>query len=157
MKRFYMWIVICAIVALITIVSWSHRVIAAVKSASTDGEATVYVMGKFSEAFDVAYRGRLNPGARNKSSGTTLSILLIGQDVPGPGVSIGLAGDPSHMHTVHPFTYAVYPNAFTSPTSNSTPNHMGWETLYWRPFRLFGLSLLAMRFLVQHVRSLLAG
>lgn len=64
----------------------AHPAIAAVKSASSDGEATVYLMGKFSTDFDVVYRAALKPAGHNKSW-SSLSILLVGTQIPGPGAS----------------------------------------------------------------------
>jgi len=81
---------------------------AAVKSVSTDGEATVYLAGNFAKPFDLTYRAVLKPGSRNKSW-STLSILLVGSQTPGPGASVGLASDPEHR-SVSPFTYVVFPN-----------------------------------------------
>lgn len=83
---------------------------AAVTSASPDGEATVYLLGDFSGNFDIVYRGTLKPGPANKSW-STLSILLVGSRIPGPGVSVGLAEVPSHRGAIKPFTYVVYPGA----------------------------------------------
>jgi hypothetical protein len=83
--------------------------VAAVKSASSDGEATVYLSGAFSTDFDVAYRAVLKPGAHNQSW-SSLSILLVGSKIPGPGASVGVASDPSHHGSITSFTYVVYPN-----------------------------------------------
>ena len=93
----------------IALVSSTLIASAAVKSVSSDGEATVYLGGNFSGDFDVAYRAVLKPGTHNKSW-STLSILLVGRKIPGPGVSIGLSSNGSHSRAVAPFTYVVYPN-----------------------------------------------
>lgn len=82
---------------------------AAVKSASSDGEATVYLMADFSEDFDVAYRVALKPGSHNKSW-SSLSILLVGHQIPGAGASVGVISDPPHHTPIQPFTYVTYPN-----------------------------------------------
>ena len=61
------------------------RLLAAnVKSASSDGEATVYLLDKFSADFDLAYRAVLKP-AVPRQSWSSLSILLVGSQIPGPG------------------------------------------------------------------------
>ncbi len=98
-----------ATVGVFCLVAMSSATIArgAVQSASTDGEATVYLTGKFTSTFDIAYRARLNPGAQNKSW-STLSILLVGSKIPGPGVSVGLSSDPKHR-APQPFTYVIFP------------------------------------------------
>jgi hypothetical protein len=93
--------------------STSHPAKAAIQSASTDGEATVYITNKFTRDFDIAYRAVLTPGAKNKSW-TTLSMLLVGSRLPGPGATVGLAtGDPKIRHP-HPFVYVVYPGSMHS-------------------------------------------
>ncbi len=81
---------------------------AKVKSASTDGEATVYLTGKSDADFDVAYRALRKAGSDNKSC-STLSMLLVGSRIPGTGASVGVASDPEHPG-VAPFTYVVFPN-----------------------------------------------
>lgn len=91
----------------------------AVKSVSPDGEATVYSMGEFSAAFDVAYRAVLRPSARN-NSWSTLSILLVGSQIPGPGASVGVASAPPHHRPLRPFTYVVYPGLKDDYESYST-------------------------------------
>lgn len=82
----------------------------AVKAASSDGEATVYLSGPFSSDFDIAFLAVLRPGGHNKSW-SMVSVLLIGSAVPGPGVSVGLASASAHNRSIHPFTYVVYPSA----------------------------------------------
>jgi len=90
----------------------------AVKAVSTDGEATVYLAGDFSGAFDVAYNATLLEAPKNKGwSG--VSLLLVGAVIPGPGISIGLStGDPSERK-VYAFTSAV--DTHGHQTYNSTP------------------------------------
>ena len=97
----------------------AHATVAAVKSASSDGEATVYLKGKFSRDFDVAYRAILKPAAHN-NSWSSLSILLVGSQMPGPGASVGVASDPSHHTSVQAFTYVVYPSIKDNYESHST-------------------------------------
>jgi hypothetical protein len=82
---------------------------AAVKSASSDGEATVYLMADFTKSFDIAYRVTLKPAAHNKSW-SSVSILLVGRQIPGAGASLGIISDPPSHTLVHSFTYVVYPN-----------------------------------------------
>ena len=89
------------------LLSFSHAARSAVKSASTDGEATIYIAGNFTSDFDLAYRAVLKPGTRNKSW-TSLGILLLGSQIPGPGAFFGLSGDPKH-HSVTPYTYVNFP------------------------------------------------
>jgi hypothetical protein len=101
-----------ALAICVAVVSMSHGALGAVKSVSTDGEATIYATGEFSKAFDVAYRAVLKPGSHN-TSWSTLSILLIGSRIPGPGASVGVATDASHPGAVTPFTYVAYPNLQT--------------------------------------------
>jgi len=48
---------------------------AAVTSASTDGEATVYIAGHFSSNFDVAYNAALSEAPPNKGR-SGVSLLL---------------------------------------------------------------------------------
>ncbi len=95
---------------------------AAVTSASTDGEATVYITGDFSRDFDVAYNAVLREAPRNKGwSG--VSLLLVGTVIPGPGVSIGLStGDPSE-HEIYAFTSVV--DAHGHESYNNTPATCG--------------------------------
>lgn len=97
------WLVTCVVSVLM-----SQIAVAAVKPASPDGEATVYLLGKFSEDFDVAYRAVLKPAIHNKSW-SSLSILLVGSQIPGPGASVGLASTPPSGVSTRPFTYVVYP------------------------------------------------
>ena len=97
----------------------AHATLATVKSASSDGETTVYLKGKFSSDFDVAYRATLRPAAHNKSW-STLSILLVGSQIPGPGASVGVASDPTRHGSVRAFTYVVYPSLKDSYESHST-------------------------------------
>lgn len=94
----------------VTYAAVASGVAAAVKSASSDGEATVYVTGTFSKDFDLAYRAVLKPGSRNKSW-STLSILLVGNQIPGPGATVGLVSNTPSSRTLRPFTYVIYPNA----------------------------------------------
>jgi len=96
-------------VVCIAVMLTAHVSAAAVKPASTDGEATVYVAGKFSADFDVAYRAVLKPAPHNKSW-STLSILLIGRQIPGPGASVGLVSGASPARMLHAFTDVVYPH-----------------------------------------------
>ena len=79
----------------------------AVKPVSPDGEATIYLNGAFSSNFDLAYRAVLKPGSSNRSW-TSLSILLVGRKIPGPGVSVGLISDPPRRGVVSAFTYTIY-------------------------------------------------
>lgn len=95
--------------ALIVMALSLHAAQATVKPVSTDGEATVYLMGDFSGRFDVAYRAALSARPRNKSW-STLSLLLIGRRIPGPGASVGLMRDASHGNALRAFTDVVYPN-----------------------------------------------
>jgi len=97
-----------AVVICIALSSTARVTIASVKAASSDGEATVYLAGSFSAEFDVAYRAVLKPGDHNKSW-STLSILLVGRQIPGPGASVGLVSDASHPRA-RPFTNVVYSN-----------------------------------------------
>ncbi len=80
---------------------------AAVKSVSTDGEATVYLMGNFSGTFDVAYSASLALAAHNKSW-SALTILLVGTIIPCPGASIGLASGYPNARTLTAFTDVTY-------------------------------------------------
>jgi hypothetical protein len=97
-----------AFATLLCLLALPNAARAVVKSASSDGEATVYLWGKFSANFDVAYKAILKPGLDNKSW-SSLSILLVGSRIPGPGVSVGLSSE-AHHRTVRPFTYAVFPD-----------------------------------------------
>lgn len=94
--------------ALLVLSASTVRADSAVRSASPDGEATVYVLGNFSGGFDVAYRAVLRPAARN-ASWATLGILLVGSRIPGPGASVGVAADPPRRSVPHAFTYVIYP------------------------------------------------
>ncbi|MGB6738878.1 MAG: hypothetical protein WBD57_13655 [Candidatus Cybelea sp.] len=96
--------VLCGAIGVFT----THATAADVKSASSDGEATVYLLDNFSADFDLAYRAVLKPAAHNKSW-SSLSILLVGSQIPGPGASVGVASDPPHHAAARPFTYVVYP------------------------------------------------
>jgi hypothetical protein len=92
----------------------------AVTPVSTDGEATVYLKGDFTGAFDLTYRAALVPSPQNKSW-TVLGIMLLGTKNPGPGVEIGLSnGDPSEtiITAFTSFTDANGKNVWkTVPTS----------------------------------------
>ncbi len=117
--RFRVVLLVILIAASVAIFTF-HAAKAAVKSASSDGEATVYMIDGFTQDFDVAYRAVLKPGAKNRSW-TTLSMLLVGSRIPGPGATVGLAtGDPK-FRDPHPFVYVVYPdstNAFHNFKTN---------------------------------------
>lgn len=104
-----MWRITLALIGLSVTVAITLPYVAegAVKSASTDGEATVYLAGNFTANFDVAYRAVLKPGPRNKSW-TSLGILLVGTQIPGPGAFVGLSSDPK-THAVTPYTYVDFP------------------------------------------------
>ena len=97
----------------------SHVASAAVQSASTDGEATVYLTGAFAKPFDVAYRAILKPGTHN-GSWSSISLLLIGARLPGQSVSIGLSSDPQSNRQTRPFTLVVYPDL--------TAHYQKWDT-----------------------------
>jgi hypothetical protein len=111
---------ICFVISWVVATSTPHAAVAAVKSASSDGEATVYVIDKFSKDFDIAYRAVLKPGNRNKSW-STLSILLVGSRIPGPGATVGLVSDIPNSRALRAFTYVVYPNS-TYKYQNYTKN-----------------------------------
>jgi hypothetical protein len=83
--------------------------VAAVKTVSTDGEATVYLGGDFSTSFDIAYKARLIPGPRN-ASWTTVSIMLIGRKIPGPAISVGLASAGRNGRGLSGFTLVTDPS-----------------------------------------------
>ncbi len=74
-----------------------------VKPVSSDGEATVYLPGNFSGAFDLAYKATLAKMRENRGF-SWLSVLLIGKAVPGPGVSVGLANGDPNGRTISAFT-----------------------------------------------------
>lgn len=85
-----------------------------VKPVSPDGEATVYLAGDFSGDFEIAYRARLAPAPHNKSW-STLSVLLVGRVIPGPGASVGIAnGVPSGgvLSTFSDVTFADGKNSY---------------------------------------------
>lgn len=98
-----------ALIVLGVLVLSTRDAMSAVKSASSDGEATAYLLGPFSSEFDIAYRAVLKPGAHNKSW-STLSMLLVGSRIPGPGASVGLASTPPHQRSARPFSYVNYPD-----------------------------------------------
>src|SRR5271163_41417 len=80
----------------------------AATALSTDGEATVYLMGDFTSDFDLRYRATLSASVSNRSW-STIGIMLLGRANPGRSVEIGLAnGDPDGQ-TVVAFTSARYP------------------------------------------------
>lgn len=58
MRRFVRIFVLCFNIFGVIVVT-AHASSAAVKSASPDGEATIYLEGKFANEFDVAYRAIL--------------------------------------------------------------------------------------------------
>jgi hypothetical protein len=108
--RYRAWIVALSL-AVLGLVGQTGRVaVAAVKSVSPDGEATVYLSGTFSNDFDIAYRAVLQPRSDNKSW-STLSILLVGSRIPGPGASVGVVSLPPGHRPVRAFTYVAYPSA----------------------------------------------
>jgi hypothetical protein len=59
-----------------------------VKAFSTDGEATVYLAGNFTGAFDVKYRATIASFPRN-GSWSMVGLLLIGM-IPGPSAYVGV-------------------------------------------------------------------
>lgn len=61
----------------------------------------------------------LEAAAHNKSW-SSLSILLVGSKIPGPGASVGISSDPPHHRSVHVFTYVVYPSLEDNYESQST-------------------------------------
>jgi hypothetical protein len=105
--RFFIF-VLATCLAGITFIGSAEAGKGAVKSASTDGEATVYIVGDFKKSFDLKYRAMLQPGKTNRSW-TALSILLIGSHIPGPGVSVGLFSV-DRRSTVRPFSFVTYPD-----------------------------------------------
>jgi hypothetical protein len=108
--RYCAWILALSLATFVPLGQTGRVAVAAVKSVSPDGEATVYLSGAFSNDFDVAYRAVLQPRADNKSW-STLSILLVGGQIPGPGASVGVVSLPPGHRPVRAFTYVAYPSA----------------------------------------------
>ena len=66
----------------------------AAKSASTDGEATIYIFGDFSKGFALSYAATMRPQPANRGV-SFLSIDLLSTGMPFRGVAVGLSlGDP---------------------------------------------------------------
>jgi hypothetical protein len=59
------------------------------KPVSTDGEATIYVIGNFTRGFNVAYDAVLRQERKNRST-TFLSVMLLGRRNPSGSIAIGL-------------------------------------------------------------------
>ena len=87
--------------------------------AGISGSREILSVGKVSADFDVAYRTVLQSAARN-DSWSSLSILLVGSRIPGPGASVGVASDPPRHRPLRPFTYVVYPGFKDDYESYST-------------------------------------
>lgn len=66
---------------------------------STDGEATVYVMGEFSRGFNLAYYAVLRPTPTNRSN-TFIGIMLLGRRNPGSSIALGLTRAASIAHAL---------------------------------------------------------
>jgi hypothetical protein len=73
-----------------------------VKAVSTDGEATIYVMGNFSRGFNVAYNATLRTAPGNRAN-TFIGIMLIGRQNPGPGIELGLTRGAGNAHDLRVF------------------------------------------------------
>jgi hypothetical protein len=66
-----------------------------------DAEATVYLLDDYSKVFDLIYTIHLTPQPKN-ASWSTLGIMLIGTDNPGPSIQVGLAQE--NATTIKVFT-----------------------------------------------------
>ena len=70
------------------------------KAVSTDGEATIYVMGDFARGFNIAYNAVL-PQLNLNRSASFLGITLLGRRTPGGSIALGLTrGEPSQSLAV---------------------------------------------------------
>lgn len=59
------------------------------KAVSTDGEATVYVVGDFTRGFNIAYNAVLPPLQSNRST-TYVGMMLLGRRNPSGSIAFGL-------------------------------------------------------------------
>lgn len=64
--------------------------LAKVRTVSSDGEATVYLMGDYSGDFDLAYNVTFDPEPSNHSW-STVTLMLIGPLQPSAWISVGLS------------------------------------------------------------------
>jgi hypothetical protein len=71
-------------------VAWPFDVLAKVRTVSTDGEATVYLMGDYSGDFDLAYNVVFDPASSNHSW-STVTLMLLGPLQPSAWISVGLS------------------------------------------------------------------
>lgn len=78
--------------------------IGSVKAVSTDGEATVYLRGNFTGAFDVRYRAAIASFPRN-GSWSMVGLLLVGH-IPGPSAYVGVTS-PGNDGRNAPFAMAT--------------------------------------------------
>jgi hypothetical protein len=62
---------------------------AKVRTISTDGEATIYLMGDYSRDFDLAYNVVFDPAPANRSW-SSLTLSLLGPLQPSASISVGL-------------------------------------------------------------------
>jgi hypothetical protein len=62
---------------------------AALHAYSSDGEATVYISGDFSQPFDLSYAATIDETPRNRSW-SYVGILLLGDPLPSDSVEVGL-------------------------------------------------------------------
>ncbi|MDP9017107.1 MAG: hypothetical protein M3N19_02145 [Candidatus Eremiobacteraeota bacterium] len=116
--------------------------LAKVKSASTDGEATIYLTGDFAQSFDIRYAVALRPAPHNHAW-TGVSLLLLGREWPGSSMSIGLSRGYPHADTLAVFT---------------TSTHQGSKDVYDAvPVRCDGECVLELRGDPQSVSAILGS
>lgn len=77
------------IVFIATLLIVPPALLAAVHAYSSDGEATVYLSGDFSQPFDLSYAATMDAAPRNRSW-SYVGILLLGNPLPSDSVEVGL-------------------------------------------------------------------
>lgn len=84
------------------------------KAVSTDGEATIYLLGDFRRGFNVAYNAVL-PQERTNHGTTFVDVMLLGPRNPGGSVALGLTRSPPNQSL----------QAFVATTTAHGADHYG--------------------------------
>jgi hypothetical protein len=110
------------------------------QDGTPDGEAMVYLLDDYAKLFELIYTIHLTPQPKN-ASWSTLGVMLIGTENPGPSIQVGLAQE--NATTIKVFTtigsasgadeYNGYPLACSLTASS---NYMATMMTSRRSFRI---------------------
>jgi hypothetical protein len=92
------FLALVACIACVTGATSGHTV----KAVSSDGEATVYLIGNFSRGFNVAYNAVLAQVRTNRAT-TFVGIMLLGRRRPGGSIAIGLSRNAATAQSLEAF------------------------------------------------------